>query len=96
MLDKFGKEITQLYSLRSSRTGAVTRSGDGHVFSCPYFHAPGSSATPHGVIVWSSGSLQDGHICSMQKGGKEPLTKDDILFAVNLAVTKTKELVEHL
>ena len=42
------------------------------------------------------GVTKDGHICSMQKGGKEPLTKDDILFAVNLAVTKTKELIEHL
>ena len=42
------------------------------------------------------GVTKDGHICSMQKGGKEPLTKDDILFAVNLAVTKTKELIEHI
>ena len=42
------------------------------------------------------GVTKDGHICSMQKGGKEPLTKDDILFAVNMAVTKTKELIEHL
>ena len=42
------------------------------------------------------GVTKDGHICSMQKGGKEPLTKDDIFTAVNIAISKTKELVEHL
>ena len=42
------------------------------------------------------GVTKDGHICSMQKGGDEPLTKEDILFAVNLAVKKTKELIEYL
>ena len=42
------------------------------------------------------GVTKDGHICSMQKGGKEPLTKDDILYCVNTAVGKVKELVEYL
>ena len=42
------------------------------------------------------GVTKDGHICSMQKGGQEPLTKEDILFAVNLAVKKTNELIENL
>ena len=42
------------------------------------------------------GVTKDGHICSMQKGGDESLTKEDVLFAVNLAVKKTKELIEYL
>ena len=42
------------------------------------------------------GVTKDGHICSMQKGGREPLTKDEILYCVNTAVTKVKELIEHL
>ena len=42
------------------------------------------------------GVTKDGHICSMQKGGNEPLTKDDVLYGVNLAISKTKELIENL
>jgi exosome complex component RRP42 len=42
------------------------------------------------------GVTKDGHICSMQKGGKEPLTKDEILYCVNTAVVKVKELIEYL
>ena len=42
------------------------------------------------------GVTKDGHICSMQKGGKEPLNKDEILYCVNTAVTKVKELIEYL
>ena len=42
------------------------------------------------------GVTKEGYICSMQKGGQNPLSKKDILFAVNLAVNKTKELVEYL
>ncbi len=42
------------------------------------------------------GVTKDGHICSMQKGGQEPLTKDEILYCVNTAVGKVKELIEYL
>ncbi len=42
------------------------------------------------------GVTKDGHICSMQKGGEEPLTKDEIFYCVNTAVGKVKELVVNL
>jgi exosome complex component RRP42 len=32
----------------------------------------------------------------MQKGGEKPLTKDEILYCVNTAVGKVKELIEYL
>ena len=42
------------------------------------------------------GVTKDGRICSMQKGGSKPFTKDEILGAVNIAISKTKELIEYL
>ena len=42
------------------------------------------------------GVTKDGRICSMQKGGSQPLNKEELLSAVNVAVSKTKELIEHL
>ena len=42
------------------------------------------------------GVTRDGKICAMQKGGDEPLTNEDIFSAVNIAISKTKELVEFL
>ena len=42
------------------------------------------------------GVTKEGRICAMQKGGSQPLTKDEILTAVNIADSKTKELVEYL
>ena len=42
------------------------------------------------------GVTKDGNICAMQKGGISPLTKEDIFFCVDKAVSKTKELVEYL
>lgn len=42
------------------------------------------------------GVTDDGMICSMQKGGCETLSKDEILQCVNVAISKTKELIEHL
>ena len=42
------------------------------------------------------GVTKDGRICAMQKGGKHPLTKDEILYCVNVAISKTKELMENL
>ena len=42
------------------------------------------------------GVTKEGRICAMQKGGQQPLTKDDIFKAVNIAISKTKELVENL
>lgn len=42
------------------------------------------------------GVTREGRICAMQKGGQEPLTKEDIFSAVNIAISKTKELVEYL
>ena len=42
------------------------------------------------------GVTREGRICAMQKGGKYPLTKDDIFTAVNTAISKTKDLIEYL
>jgi len=42
------------------------------------------------------GVTKDGRICSMQKGGSQPFNKEELLSAVNVAVSKTKELIEHL
>ena len=42
------------------------------------------------------GVTSEGNICAMQKGGFEPLTKEDITNAVNIAILKTKELIEKL
>ena len=42
------------------------------------------------------GVTKDGRICSMQKGGSQPLNKEELLSAVNVAVSKTKELIEYL
>lgn len=42
------------------------------------------------------GVTKDGKICAMQKGGRLPLTKDDIFYCVGMAISKTKELVEYL
>ena len=42
------------------------------------------------------GVTKEGRICAMQKGGSQPLTKDEILTAVNTAVSKTKDLIEYL
>lgn len=42
------------------------------------------------------GVTKDGRICSMQKGGDEPLTKDEIFYCVNTAIGKVKELLENL
>ena len=42
------------------------------------------------------GVTKDGNICAMQKGGILPLTKEDIFYCVDKAVSKTKELVEYL
>lgn len=42
------------------------------------------------------GVTKDGHICSMQKGGEEPLTKDEIFYCVNTAMGKVNELIENL
>ena len=42
------------------------------------------------------GVTKDGRICSMQKGGSQPLNKEELISAVHVAVSKTKELIEHL
>lgn len=36
------------------------------------------------------------HVCSMQKGGEAPLTRDEILDAVHMAFTTKDELLEYL
>ena len=42
------------------------------------------------------GITEQGNICSMQKGGCEPFTKDEILECVHIAMSKSKELIEYL
>lgn len=44
----------------------------------------------------SIGVRADGSICAMQKGGAMPVTKEEIISAVQRTVEKTKELREHL
>jgi len=44
----------------------------------------------------SVGIREDGSICAMQKGGEDPVTRDQVLKAVESASEKTKELREHL
>lgn len=44
----------------------------------------------------SIGMKEDGTICAMQKGGAKPVTKDEVMKAINIAKDKTKELMEHL
>ena len=44
----------------------------------------------------SIGMRTDGSICSMQKGGMQPLTKDEIIKAVARSKVLTKKLMEHL
>jgi exosome complex component RRP42 len=44
----------------------------------------------------SIGMRADGSICAMQKGGMQPLTKDEIIKAVARTKETTKKLMEHL
>lgn len=44
----------------------------------------------------SIGMRADGSICAMQKGGMQPLNKDEILKAVERTGEITKKLMEHL
>lgn len=44
----------------------------------------------------SIGMREDESICAMQKSGGEPLSREQVMKAVNLAIPKTKELREHL
>lgn len=44
----------------------------------------------------SIGMTEDGSICAMQKGGTEPMTKEEILKAVSIAKIKTTELRTYL
>ena len=39
---------------------------------------------------------EDGSICAMQKGGQMPLTKEEVMNAVNKTTEKTKELRQYL
>jgi exosome complex component RRP42 len=42
----------------------------------------------------SIGITESGNICAMQKGGDEPLSKEDILGAVKTAYSKKDELMK--
>ena len=44
----------------------------------------------------SVGIREDGSICAMQKGGEDPVTREQVLKAVESAGEKIKELREHL
>ena len=44
----------------------------------------------------SIGMREDGSICAMQKGGQMPLTKEEVMNAVNKTTEKTKELRQYL
>ena len=44
----------------------------------------------------SIGMREDSSMCAMQKGGEDPLSREQVMKAVNLAIEKTKELREHL
>lgn len=44
----------------------------------------------------SIGVREDGSLCAMQKGGEIPLTKEEVMKAVDITLKKTKELREYL
>lgn len=44
----------------------------------------------------SIGMKEDGTICAMQKGGAQPLTREEITNAVSMAQKITKDLMKHL
>ncbi|MBM4240803.1 MAG: exosome complex protein Rrp42 [Euryarchaeota archaeon] len=44
----------------------------------------------------SIGMREDGSICAMQKGGTEPITKDELMNLINIAREKTGELLKYL
>ena len=44
----------------------------------------------------SIGVTEDGSICAMQKGGSQPLNREEILKVVSIAKMKTSELRTHL
>ena len=44
----------------------------------------------------SIGIREDGSICAMQKGGEDPLTREEVIKAVENAARKTEELRQHL
>ncbi|MGN1363522.1 MAG: exosome complex protein Rrp42 [Methanobrevibacter sp.] len=44
----------------------------------------------------SVGITESGNICSMQKGGDKPLTKEEIFSSVKLALSKNKEILSNL
>ncbi|MGF7118231.1 exosome complex protein Rrp42 [Methanobacterium oryzae] len=44
----------------------------------------------------SIGVREDNSLCAMQKGGETPLTKEEIMKAVDITLKKTKELREYL
>lgn len=44
----------------------------------------------------SVGITEEGSICSMQKGGDEPISKDDLFAAVKTALNKNEEILANL
>lgn len=44
----------------------------------------------------SVGITESGSICSMQKGGDKPLTKEEIFSSVKIALNKNKEILSNL
>ncbi|MGC9517779.1 MAG: exosome complex protein Rrp42 [Methanomicrobiales archaeon] len=44
----------------------------------------------------SVGVIEDGSVCAMQKGGEEPLSKEEILKAINITREKTNDLRKYL
>ncbi|MDR3223509.1 MAG: exosome complex protein Rrp42 [Methanobrevibacter sp.] len=44
----------------------------------------------------SVGVTESGKICAMQKGGNKSLLKEDILEAVNTAISKSKDLIKEI
>jgi exosome complex component RRP42 len=44
----------------------------------------------------SIGMTEEGNICAMQKGGAQPLDREEILKVVSIAKMKTAELRTHL
>ncbi|MDR2624577.1 MAG: exosome complex protein Rrp42 [Methanobrevibacter sp.] len=44
----------------------------------------------------SVGVTESGKICAMQKGGDKSLLKEDIFEAVNMAISKSKELIKEI
>ena len=86
-----GFEVEELYEVGKDISKVVV----GHVLECEpipdtHLHVCQVDCGVHGTFQICCGAD------NVKKGGKYPLTKDEVLYCVNTAITKVKELIEYL